>query len=101
VAADPSLPIVCSLTPETLSARKEQLLPGLAQRALSREQVGEGIRITFPADMLREIVSMIDSERQCCRFLRFELVVPPGGDDVALTVFGPPGTRAFFDDLLR
>jgi hypothetical protein len=100
VDAERTLPIVCTLTPETLAARKEELLPGLAQRALSREQVGDGIRITFPADMLREIAGMIDSERQCCRFFRFELVVPPDGADVALTVSGPPGTRAFFDDLL-
>jgi hypothetical protein len=95
------LPIVCTLTPDALAARKDELLPGLAQRALSREAVGEGIRLTFPADMLRELAAMIDAERQCCRFFRFELIVPPGGEALSLTISGPPGTRAFVDDLRR
>ena len=95
------LPIVCTLTPDALAARKDQLLSGLGQRALSREPVAEGMRLTFPADMLRELAAMIDAERQCCRFFSFELVVPPGGEALALTVSGPPGTRAFIDDLVR
>ena len=99
--AGKDLPILCTLTPDALAARKEALLPGLAQRALSREALDEGVRLTFPADMLREIADMIDAERQCCHFFRFELVVPPGGDHLSLTVSGPPGTSAFVGDLFR
>jgi hypothetical protein len=94
------LPIACTLTPETLAARASDLLPGLVARARSCDEAGEGIRATFPADMLREIAAVIDAERQCCRFLQFDLAVPPGGADLVLTVSGPPGTRAFFETLL-
>jgi hypothetical protein len=43
---------------------------------------------------------VIDAERQCCRFLRFQLTVEPDLGPMWLEVAGPPGTADFLTDLL-
>jgi hypothetical protein len=96
------LPIACTLTREALDARRAGLLPGLATRAEAREPTADGVRLRFApsSDTLRDVVGMIDAERQCCRFLRFDLTVEPGEGPMWLGVSGPPGPRAFLDALL-
>ena len=42
-----NLPVVCTLTPDTIATRKAGLLPGLVQRADSREEAADGIRSGF------------------------------------------------------
>ncbi len=94
------LPVVCTLTPETAATRKAGLLPGLARRAVTSEEIEGGIRFSFLPDALTAIASTIDAERNCCRFLRFDLTVEPDGGPVSLTLTGPPGTREFLAALV-
>jgi hypothetical protein len=98
----PNLPVACSLPNGVLQARAKELLPGLARRAMSVDNVEGGVQLRFEAstEMLQAIVQVIDTERQCCRFLRFDLSVEAGGAPMSLTVTGPPGTRDFLADLL-
>ena len=93
----PSLPIVCTLTPETVTTRKAQLLPGLFRRAETVEPTPNGYRLRFApsGDMLHAVATAIDAERHCCRFLRFELTVEPDAGPLLLTLSGPSGTREF------
>jgi hypothetical protein len=93
------LPIACTLAPVELAARREGLLPGLAARALSREVVRDGVcwRFAPSGELLSLIARVIDAERQCCPFLRFELTVEPGGGPLGLAVTGPAGTREFLE----
>ena len=97
-----TLPVACTLSPETLAARRAGLLPGLARDAESREAIAEGLRLRFTpsAEILQRIASVIDAERQCCRFLRFELTIEPDGGAVWLAMTGPAGTRDFLAALL-
>lgn len=96
----PQLPVVCTLTPETVAARKAELLPGLARQAMAREETSDGVRLRFPSDALPAVVAVIDAERRCCRFLRFDISVEPDGGPVTLTLTGPPGTRDFLSALI-
>ena len=98
-----TLPIACSLSPETLATRKAGLLPGLAREAEAREETADGLRLRFAAsgDTLRRIAAVIDAERQCCRFLHFALTVEPDGGPVWLALSGPPGTREFLAALIE
>jgi hypothetical protein len=66
------LPIACTLTPDALRARRAALLSDLLRRAEAREDLPEGLRLRFTptSDTLATIVSAVDAERQCCRFLR-------------------------------
>jgi hypothetical protein len=94
-------PIACTLLPADLNARRTQLLPGLVARAETRDPLADGWRFTFDADSetLQTIARVIDAERQCCRFLRFQLTVEPSGGPMALEVTGPDGTREFLEAL--
>ena len=96
------LPIACTLTPAELQERRAGLLPGLLARAMERIPVPDGYRWRFaPADdLLPALASVIDAERRCCRFLHFVVAVEPDGGPISLEVSGPPGTRAFLEQLV-
>jgi hypothetical protein len=93
--------IMCTLTREALSASRDRLLHGLAERAASRETTDDGVRLIFSAstETLTEITRVIDAERQCCRWLRFELTVTPDEGPIVLTLSGPNGAREFLESL--
>jgi hypothetical protein len=97
------LPIVCTLSPETIRTRREALLPGLLARVEASEPLENGYRLRFrpESDILGSILNTVDAERQCCRFLRFQLTVEPDGGPVSLELTGPRGTREFLDALLE
>jgi hypothetical protein len=95
------LPVVCTLTPATIATRKAALLPGLVGRAENREETATGIRLRLPTDALSAVLQTVEAERQCCRFLRFDITVEPDGGPIWLELVGPPGTREFVSALLE
>lgn len=96
------LPIACTLGPAAIKARREDLLGGLVRRAEERLDVPNGYRVRFAPnnDALPTIASVIEVERQCCRFLRFQVTVDPDGGPIWLEFTGPPGTREFLAGML-
>lgn len=95
------LPIMCTLTPVALRARREGLLSNLLKRAHSHEELPVGHRLQFTRadDTLAVIAQTIEAERQCCRFLRFSITVEPDGGPIFVELTGPPGTREFISAL--
>ena len=91
--------VSCTLSPDALAARRENLLASVAALARVNTPTGEGRRFEFDAsdETLALITSMIQAERKCCRFLQFQLTIPPAGGPIALELTGPPGTREFLD----
>lgn len=98
----PDPPIACTLGPAAIRARREDLLGGLVRDAEERLEVPNGYRIRFASDddVLRLIASVVAVERQCCRFLRFQITMDPDGGPVWLEFTGPPGAREFLADML-
>lgn len=96
------LPIVCTLTPSALHARRERMLAKLLEQAQDHEELPHGHMLRFAAtkDTLSTIARTVDAERQCCRFLRFSITVEPDGGSISLELTGPPGTAAFIAALL-
>lgn len=96
------LPIVCTLSPAALRARREGLLSELLRRAEEHQELPEGHRVRFAPseDMLATIVRTVEAERQCCRLLRFQINVEPDGGPISFELSGPPGTREFIWALL-
>ena len=99
---NPASAVVCTLTPGEIVTRRATLLPGLAARAQTLTPTVDGYRLRFEPsdDLVLAIGQAIDAERQCCRFLRFDLTVPPDGGPIELTLSGPTGTRAFLAAIL-
>jgi len=91
------LPIMCTLTPEALRARRDGLLLDLFRQAEAQEVLDNGLRLRFaPLDeTLSLLAKAVDAERRCCRFLRFGIVVEPDGGPFILELTGPPDTQEF------
>ena len=96
-------PIICSLTPAALEARKRRLLSELLDRSAGRELLADGLRLRFApsSTTLSSIVQAVDAERHCCRFLRFTITVEPNDGAMILELTGPPGSREFVAALLE
>ncbi len=88
-------PVACALTPNELSERRAQLIPGLMERAKEVADLEDGLRLTFESSpgLLQELGRVVDQERTCCSFLRFKLSAEPGTGPITFEVTGPPGTR--------
>jgi hypothetical protein len=97
------LPVACTLSPEALRARRERLLSELVRRAEDHQELPEGYRLRFAVtdDLLSTIAKTVEAERQCCRFLRFQITIEPDGGPISLELSGPPGTREFISALLE
>jgi hypothetical protein len=96
------LPVACTLSAAELDSRRGDLLPGLIAQAAHRLPLANGYRLTFvPAPgLLETIARVVDVERQCCRFLRFQLVVDQDSAPITLDVTGPDGTKDFLADVI-
>jgi hypothetical protein len=96
------LPVVCALSPEALSARRQGLLSQLLQQSSLQELLPDGLRLRFAPsrETLLSIAGAVEAERHCCRFLRFTLTVEPDEGQFALDLTGPQGTREFVAALL-
>ena len=78
------LPVIaCSLS---ASGQRERLSEwkSLLAVAESREELPTGMRFRFRPDLLERVRSLAAAEKECCSFLRFDVV--EAGDDVAMTV---------------
>lgn len=94
-----SPPLVCSLSPEDLRDRRDALLPGLIHRADRVTDLDNGLRLEFRSrpGILTEIARIMEQERGCCTFLRFNLTAEAEDGPIIFDVTGPKGTR----DVLR
>jgi hypothetical protein len=97
------LPIVCTLTDAKLARRKSELLTGVLREARSIELLTDGYRWRFPTspEILSRLAPVIDAERQCCRFLIFNIHADANLGDVVLDVTGPEGAKAIISDWLE
>jgi hypothetical protein len=96
------LPIVCTLGPDALRARRQGLLSELLRQSSERELLPDGLRLQFApsGETLAKITAAVDAERRCCRFLRFTFTVEPDEGQFTLDLTGPQGTREFVAALL-
>ena len=97
------LPVACTLGPDALKTRREALLSDLLGRADGHEELPDGHRLRFASarDTLSLIARTVEAERECCRFLRFHIVIEPDGGPILFDLTGPSGTREFVSALLE
>jgi hypothetical protein len=96
-------PIACSLSATDFQSQRGDLMSGLLSAAVACHEIDNGYRFTFAAadGTLTRIVHVLEQERRCCRFLRFELTVEPDLGPIRLDVTGPNGTAEFLRALLQ
>ena len=87
-------PVACTLTAAQLAEKRTTLIPGLLQRAVEVSELPNGIRLRFETQpgLIEDLAKVMEQERECCRFLRFELRADPAGGPIVLEITGPEGT---------
>ena len=97
------LPVACTLSADALKTRRQGLLSALLGRAEYHEELPDGHRLRFASapDTLSLLARTVEAERECCRFLTFQIVVEPEGGPIWLELTGPPGTREFVSALFE
>ena len=95
-------PIACTLSAEQLIAERETLLLGLADHAVQRTPLPQGMRLRFPAtaERMRQIDAVARRELECCPFLEVRVGLALGGSSLTLDVTGPDGTSTLLAQLL-
>jgi hypothetical protein len=89
----PDIPIACALN-QTQFAKRKRLLDRLAQQAIKRRRLPNGVSLCFAANSGRvtELAKFVDLERDCCPFLTFRIDVG-AGESIWLKLTGPPAAR--------
>ena len=92
------VPIICTLTGPELVERRRTVLDGLRKSQLRTYRLPNGYAYEFPAgaEMLEKLESLVVLERQCCRFLEFN--VSQSATAIRLEVTGSPEAAAIIED---
>ena len=91
------MPIACRLTSAELRERAATLLAQFRSAVIGTEELREGYAFRVPGDgkWIGLIAELIVAERECCRFLAFEVAALPNMGPVIVRVIGPAGTKEF------
>ena len=90
-------PIACSLTTAELREREATLLAQFRSAVVETEEFQDGFafRLTGDGESIGLVAELIVAERECCPFLRFEVVALPNKGPVIVRVIGAAGTKEF------
>ena len=85
----------CKLTSAELNAQRAKLIPGILKDAKKVKHLENGLSMKFENSegQLAKLVEVIQSEQECCTFLRFDLAIESNAGPLTLVVTGPAGTR--------
>lgn len=90
--------LVCKLTAPELQHRRATVVADLRKVLLNKQDITHGLAFTFPShdEVLVQLVDFIKSERLCCNFLSFKLIISADqAESATLEITGPEGTQAF------
>ena len=92
----------CTLFPGPYSDRMSEIEKLLAGNAETRE-LEDGYEFRFPGDSewASKLLKLINAERQCCQFLKFELSFEPEQGPIWLRVRGSARVKAFLESMME
>jgi hypothetical protein len=95
-ALNADLPVVCNLSPAELGQRKGEAA-GFFKECAQVTELADGYAFRFDNVELAAgpLLEFIKNERECCRFLRFELVFEPDLGPCWLRLRGSQAAREF------
>lgn len=95
--SDGRIEVSCMLTQPELQERKTRVLASLRQKITEIKELSDGFTFAFNGEdgIIDELIEFIKSERQCCPFFTFNLLVKNENNGVWLSITGPKGTKEF------
>lgn len=78
--------------------RESHVIAGLRTLVKSRQELATGFSYEFGGtdENLDKLMDFIKTERRCCDFFTFELIVEE--DRASLKITGPEGAKAFLEE---
>lgn len=91
------LPIACELSEARQRSRWEEISRKLFGGCKDVKELEDGYEFVFPGDegWIEGLARFVTAERECCRFIVFELIFEPDLGPVSLKMRGPAGTKEF------
>lgn len=86
-------PVACTLGAEDLQARLARIELLAQKHLLTQRQAGAALHLLYAAEAAPELRSIVDLERECCAFLKFELA--ERSEVVELTITAPEEAGEF------
>jgi hypothetical protein len=92
--------VSCKLTAPELQQRKVTVLTEIKKRVVQRVETANGIRYVFndSDETIDLLTSFIKTERQCCSFFTFSLIVGQPERFISMELSGPEGTKDFIKE---
>lgn len=92
--------LTCKLTTPELQQRKRTVIAGLKDLVTERKEESNAVRYKFECtDKNIDLVSsFIKTERLCCDFFEFSLIVESDSEFMWLTLSGPDGVTEFIKE---
>lgn len=93
----------CKLTTSELRKRKETIIESLKNKLLGKQDLHNGYAYRFPGtdDIIDELTQFVKTERTCCGFFDFHLIIGGEGKDILLQITGPQGVKDFISTELE
>ena len=91
--------VSCKLTSPELQKYKTGVIALLKAEVLQIKELDNGYQYSFKGsdNMIDTIVNFIKSERNCCDFFTFNLLIEDFDSNILLTITGPEGTKGFIN----
>ena len=96
------LPIACTFTEAEMPEPHRMTLDSVRGAALDVTSLPLGYAYRFEPDTeaISQVSRLVDSERQCCPFLMFKIVIEAEDQPLCIEIAGPPETKAIIADFL-
>jgi len=91
--------ITCKLTAPEMQKRRAEVLASMKNKILERKELKDGYKFKFvnTDSVLDEIMSFVKSERLCCDFFTFSILVSDDDGYTWLSITGPKGAKEFIE----
>lgn len=91
--------VTCKLTTPELQERKKTVIAEVKKLVVKRVETTKGVRYSFndSDNTIDLLTNFIKTERLCCSFFEFNLVVGQSEGFVTLELTGPEGTKDFIE----
>jgi hypothetical protein len=91
--------VACKLTTPELQERKRTVIAEIKQIVVERTETEKGIQYKFDGSdkTIDLLTSFIKTERLCCNFFTFKLIIGEEENFVWLELVGPKGTKEFIE----
>ena len=93
----------CKLSSADLQKRKATVLESLRSQMIERKELEYGYAFKFPGsnEIIDELTEFVKTERECCDFFNFSILINGDKSEAWLEITGPLGTKSFIEDELE